>query len=340
MLKFSILDYAPLDEGTTGPEAIQNTVHLAKRAEALGFHRFWVAEHHDVPAFASSSPEMLMMHLADQTDHIRIGSGGVMIPHYSPLKIAENMQMLNACHPGRIDLGMGNTTGTEVVNEALNEHKKQKPSYQKHIEDIKHYLLPEEAEGEDYRFGQLRANPQADTAPDFWLLSTSVSNAKLAAKEGLGYCFGLFPWGRDDKYVTGPEAIKTYQEKFQPHTGQQKAGTMVAVFAVVAETPEEALDLGQAVHLWLLGQDQFSYFKHLPTVAEAKAYDYTDKEKAHMKANEDRVIIAHRGNVKEKMQALAEHFGTEEILLCLLSPGIDKRQAGLEILAEEFDLQG
>src|SRR5690625_5166493 len=121
MIKLNVLDYALVDEGRSPKKAIEETVELCKKAESLGYHRFWMAEHHDVSAFASSSPEMLMMHLLGKTESIRLGSGGVMIPHYSPLKTAENFRMLEALHPGRVDLGFGNTIGTKIVNKAMHE---------------------------------------------------------------------------------------------------------------------------------------------------------------------------------------------------------------------------
>ena len=109
MVKLGLLDYAQIDEGKSAQEALQNSVMLAQLADSLGYERFWMAEHHNVPAFASSSPELIMMRLADATSRIRIGSGGVMLPHYSPYKVAENFRVLEAFHPHRIDLGMGNT---------------------------------------------------------------------------------------------------------------------------------------------------------------------------------------------------------------------------------------
>lgn len=124
MVKLGILDYAQIDEGSNAQAALQSTVILAQLAESLGYERFWVAEHHNVPAFASTSPELIIMRLADATKRIRIGSGGVMLPHYSPYKVAENFRILEAFHPNRIDLGMGNTIGTALVNRTLNEKKK------------------------------------------------------------------------------------------------------------------------------------------------------------------------------------------------------------------------
>src|SRR5699024_10675240 len=135
MVDIGILDYAQIDEGSNGVEALHNSVKLAQLAEQLNYKRFWVGEHHDVPAFASSSTEMVIMLLAVDNESIHIGSGGVMLPHYSPYKIAENFRILEAYHPNRIDLGFGNTVGTPIVNKTLNEKKQGKQNYEQSIDD-------------------------------------------------------------------------------------------------------------------------------------------------------------------------------------------------------------
>lgn len=140
MIKFSVLDYAVIDEGQMPETALKETVKLAQAAERLGFQRFWMAEHHDVNAFASSSPELLMMHILGQTSSIRLGSGGVMIPHYSPLKVAENFRVMESLYPGRVDLGVGNTLGTPAVNKSMNEMRPRKQRYEENISDIKNTL--------------------------------------------------------------------------------------------------------------------------------------------------------------------------------------------------------
>src|SRR5699024_1982331 len=140
MIKLNVLDYAVVDEGRSPKKAIEETVELCKKAESLGYHRFWMAEHHDVSALASSSPEMLMMHLHVKTDSISLGSVGVMIPHYRPLKTAETFRMPETLYPRRIDLGVGNTIGTKHVNQALNETRRRKQRYEDNIRDIIKYV--------------------------------------------------------------------------------------------------------------------------------------------------------------------------------------------------------
>lgn len=188
-MKLSILDYALIDEGKDAEQALQDTTRLAKLADQLGYHRFWLTEHHDVPAFAGSSPELLMLHLLNHTESIKLGSGGVMLPHYSPFKVAEQFKMLEALHPGRVDLGIGNNPGTTVVKRAMDEDKSAYLDYAQSIEDLRHYLT---SPPEEQRVGKVIAQPQLSRHPEMWLLSTSQRSAKLAAMQGMGYTLGTF----------------------------------------------------------------------------------------------------------------------------------------------------
>ena len=166
-MDFNILDYAMIDEGKDATQALQDTTRLAKLADDLGYKRFWLTEHHDVPAFASGSPELLMMHLLGETKRIKLGSGGVMLPHYSPFKVAENFKMLEALHPGRVDLGIGNNPGTAVVKRAMDEDKRDYLDYAQSIEDIRHYLTQAP---EEQRVGQVISQPHLSRHPEMWLL--------------------------------------------------------------------------------------------------------------------------------------------------------------------------
>src|SRR5699024_11086662 len=213
-------------------------MELVKLAETLGYERFWMAEHHNVPAFASSAPELTMMRLADASGRIRIGSGGVMIPHYSPYKVAENFRILKAFHPNRIDLGIGNTVGTADVNRVVNETKSTKLPYEQSIKDLKQYLTDEEEN--NHRFLVLMANAHISTMPQIWMLSTSLKKAKVAARQGIGYTFGLFQIAGIDKLHSGIKAAATYRQEFQPSSFLSKPKVMIALFVVVGDTNEQA----------------------------------------------------------------------------------------------------
>lgn len=334
MVNLGILDYAQIDEGLNAQKALQDTIELAQLADDLGYERFWMAEHHNVPAFASSSPELIMMHLADSTERIRIGSGGVMLPHYSPFKVAENFRILEAFHPGRIDLGIGNTVGTPIVNRTLNETKQGKLNYEKSIVDLTKYLSDQV--DEDHRFHGITANPVISTLPQMWVLSTSVRSAKMAAKIGIGYTFGLFPLAGIDKLNIGIEAAETYRQTFKPSTFMSEPKVSIAPYVVVAETSEQAEAYAEALDLWLLGTDNFGRLKEFPSVETARHYRYTEKEKSIIQANRTRMVVGDIEQVTNQLNQLINQFKANEVLLIPLIPGIEARKKAIELLAEKF----
>ncbi|MGX7106989.1 LLM class flavin-dependent oxidoreductase [Hutsoniella sourekii] len=338
MVKLSILDYAQIDEARTAYEAIQDSVKLAQAADKLGYTRFWVAEHHDVPAFASSSPEVLMMHLADQTQAIRIGSGGVMLPHYSPLKIAENFRLLEAAHPGRIDLGMGNTLGTRQVNAALNENKQKVQGYRQSLSDLNHYLGSRPQV--DFRYPNLTARPLVSELPEMFLLSTSERNAKLAGELGIGYCYGMFPYASGDKLAVGSEAFQVYRDHFQASKAMPEPRGMFALFAAIGATQEEAEDLAQAIDLWMLAKDDFAYYSSFPSVETAKAYQASPSERQRIADNRSRIVVGTPETIKDQLEVYRQAFQADEILLCTIMPSIEARIQAITILAEAYQLEG
>ena len=182
MVKLSVLDYALIDEGKDAQKALQDSVTLAKLADRLGFKRIWFTEHHNVPAFACSSPELLMMHTLAQTNHIRVGSGGVMLPHYRPYKIAEHFRMMAALYPNRIDLGIGNNPGTTMVKQALDGINPTYDSYDESISLLRDYLTIKDKPSAH----TLGVQPHIDHFPEMWLLSSSATSAKIAAELGIG----------------------------------------------------------------------------------------------------------------------------------------------------------
>ncbi len=334
MVKLGILDYVQIDEESNASEALRHTVELAKLAESLGYTRFWVAEHHNVPAFASSSPELVMMRLADATTRIRIGSGGVMIPHYSPYKVAENFRTLEAFHPGRIDLGIGNAVGTALVNRTLNENKQRKVGYEESIVDLTQYLSDEV--DKEHRFSGITANPVIPTVPQMWVLSTGVRNAKMAAKLGIGFTFGLFPIAGMDKFNIGIQAAKSYRDEFQPSAFMPEPTVSIAPFVVVAETNELAEAYAEALDFWLLGVDNFSYLTAFPSVETARQYPYTEKERATIEANRIRMVVGDIDSVTAQINELIFQFKADEVLFVPLLPGIEARKKAIELLANAF----
>lgn len=333
MVELGILEYAQINEGCSPKQALAETLALAKYSEANGFKRFWVAEHHNVPAFASSSPELIMMHLLDQTERIRIGSGGVMLPHYSPLKVAENFRVLEALHPGRVDLGIGNTSGTRAVNNALNERKTVRFNYEEAIKDLQGYLtsLPD-----DHRHKGVVANPNINETPQMWVLSSSVKSARMAAKLGLGYAFGIFPYASKDRMEVGKEAVRVYRETFEPSAFLKEPKVTVAPFLTVAEDTDEALAYADALDLWLLGKDNFAEFDQFPSVQTAQNYIYTDTEKKIVERNRTRMVTGDIREVTSQLEEISAIMMADELLLIPLMPSFEARKEAVRILADHF----
>lgn len=332
MIQLSILDYSPVDEDGTDRQALQQTVQLAQSAEQLGYHRFWVSEHHYLPPLAGSSPEMLMMHLADRTTRIRIGSGGVMLPNYSTYKIAENFRMLEAFHPGRIDLGAGRAAGAgRIGKSALNEGKTEPLSYEQQLSDLIRYLHDEElAEG---RFPGLKATPVIDTHPELWLLGTGQGSAKLAAEHGTALAFAHFI----NSSVIGPDAARRYRREFRPSAQLSKPKTMVGIFISIADTEEQARQQAQSWEYWLLMSENKGLRKQgLPSPETLAAQSYTASDLEAIKSKQSRIIIGTPHAARARIEQLAARYEADEVLVLPMVYGFDNRMRMIRQLAEVF----
>lgn len=207
-MKLSILDYVPIFEGRSAHEAFQHSVELAQRAEQLGYVRYWVAEHHQVRSVASSAPEMVMMTLLEQTSNIKIGSCGVMLPHYSPYKVAEQFKMMEARHPHRVDMAIGRSPSFNNVNAALNENKERKLDFDTQLDDLNKYFNDDIDKA--HRFKTLLATPLIPTKPEMYILGMSERSAKLAGKRGLP--FVIAKMGQSSSAIE--EVINVYKNEF------------------------------------------------------------------------------------------------------------------------------
>ena len=207
-MKLSILDYVPIFEGRSAHEAFQHSVELAQRAEQLGYVRYWVAEHHQFRSVASSAPEMVMMTLLEQTSNIKIGSGGVMLPHYSPYKVAEQFKMMEARHPHRVDMAIGRSPSFNNVNAALNENKERKLDFDTQLDDLNKYFNDDIDKA--HRFKTLLATPLIPTKPEMYILGMSERSAKLAGKRGLP--FVIAKMGQSSSAIE--EVINVYKNEF------------------------------------------------------------------------------------------------------------------------------
>ncbi|QJD83180.1 LLM class flavin-dependent oxidoreductase [Cohnella herbarum] len=331
-MKLSVLEHSHINEGRSVKDALNETVGLARETEKMGYTRFWVSEHHGSEALASSSPEILIGHIAAHTKNIRVGAGGIMLPHYSPYKVAENFKLLEALYPGRIDLGLGRAPGGyPLPTRALQEHKRVDIDlYPQQVEDLNLYLHDEKPE--NHRFPGLRAFPQTDTVPELWLLGSSDGSAKIAAQLGTPYAFAQF-FG-----AAGDEALQHYFAYFRPSAYHHKPEALAAVMAICADTEEEAQQLAKSNELYslkfLCGQE----LGFVPSVKTASEYPYSAMELQMIDRMKTRRFIGTPGQVKEGLKRYADRLHLEELMIVSHIHEYGKRVKSYGMIAEAFGL--
>ncbi|MDQ2769848.1 MAG: LLM class flavin-dependent oxidoreductase [Bacteroidota bacterium] len=331
-LRLNVLDQSPIRPGSTARQALLETVQLARLADRLGYTRFWVSEHHNTHTLAGSTPEVLIAHLGSQTSRIRLGSGGVMLPHYSALKVAENFRLLETLFPGRIDLGMGRAPGGDrLTAHALNPHNTfSEQDFVEQLMDLQAYLRDEKVP--DTIHERVMAAPQAATSPELWLLSSSGQSGLFAAHLGMAFSFAQFINGQG-----GPAAVRQYRERFRPSRELAAPLANVAVFLLCADTEAKARELRAAMDLMLLrfGKGERGSF---PTATEAAAYEFTAEDQAHLAFNRSRVVSGTPAQVHAQLSQLAAEYGVEEITAVTITADFQDRRRSYELLAEAFEL--
>ncbi|WAA11775.1 LLM class flavin-dependent oxidoreductase [Fervidibacillus halotolerans] len=330
-LSLSILDQSPISEGKTARDALNETVELAVRADMWGYKRFWVSEHHDSDSLAGSSPEVLAAYLIAKTKKIRIGSGGVMLSHYSPYKVAENFRVLESLAPGRIDLGIGRAPGGMPRSTiALNDSRSRGlDKYPKKVDELLQYLhddLPQE-----HPLYGLKASPITETKPDVWMLGSSEEGAKLAAKMGLPYAFAHFINGEG-----GDKIMESYLNHFQPSSYYKRPKNIVAVFAICAETDQEAERIASSLDYSLLMVGYHNETKGTPSPEKALSYPYRPYELARIRENRKRMIIGSPRKVKEELYRLSERYRTNEVMLVSITFDFKDKLKSFELIAKEL----
>ena len=329
-MKLSILDQSPILQGMTPHEALQQTTELAKLTDELGYHRFWVSEHHSTSSLAGSAPEVLVAHLAANTDQIRVGTGGVLLPHYSAYKVAEAFRVLETLHPGRIDLGVGRAPGgMPNVNLALNRGKLPNvEGYPAQVEELMAYL-----HGQDPHGMNIYATPKGETAPRVWMLGSSGTSARLAADLGASYSFAHFINGRG-----GIRAMERYKNYFSPSMQQSQSNGNISVFVVCAETDEEAEYLASSLDLALLKIEQGETRSHFPSPDEAIHHPYSMYELERVQENRNRMIVGTPKHVKESIESIAEQYQVDEVIINTIISPFEKRLQSYRLIAEAFEL--
>lgn len=320
----SILDQSPIVAGSSPREAVNATIALARRAEELGYARYWLAEHHALPSLADASPEVLLARLTAETARLRLGSGGIMLPHYSAFKVAEVFRMLDALAPGRIDLGVGRAPGgTRAVSAALETRDPDR--FPQQIQEVLAYLG---GEVPDPRLRGLIAQPAGDTVPALWILGSSNFGARLAAELGLPYSFAQFIGG------DYPELTRAYRELFRlsEHTGEPRV--MVTVAAIVAPTREEAEDLALPALLQRLRRLR-GITAAIPSLDEARAYPWTALEREEV-ARSRNMLVGSPADVRAKVEAIVAAYEADEIMVVTIAPDYASRERSYALLAEAF----
>jgi luciferase family oxidoreductase group 1 len=324
----SVLDLVPVGAGTSPAAALRRTTELAQLAERLGYVRYWFAEHHGMPGIASSSPEILIEHIAAATQSIRVGSGGIMLPNHAPLRIAEAFHTLEALHPGRIDLGIGRAPGTDPVTSAALRpfDAEQFASQLAELMALSRGTFPP-----DHQFHNVRVVPAGVTLPPIWLLGSSGASARFAGSLGLGYAFA-----RHFSPSPPEPAIRAYREAFRPSDQFPASHVILGVSVICADTDEDADYLARTVDLvWV--RYQRGEFAPLPTPEEATAYPYSIQDLATVQGNRAKHFIGSPARVSAQIRDLVASTGADEIMVTTMVHDPAARLHSYELLARAFD---
>ncbi len=332
-MTLSVLDQSPIRSGGSPSDAIHETLQLAEIVDRLGYHRYWLAEHHSSAALAGSSPEILIGQVAARAPHLRVGSGGVMLSHYSALKVAENFRMLETLFPGRIDLGIGRAPGSDQRTARALCHGPGAlgiEHFPEQISDLIGFLQNQLPPG--HPFAGVHAMPMGPTVPEIWLLGSSDASAIYAAQFGAAFSFAHFI-----STEGGADVMRAYREGFQPSPTLVTPRANVAVFALCADTESEARRLAKSRDLFLL-RLYTGRFGPYPSVEEAEAYPYTNRDLAIIQHTRQRTIAGAPEQVRERLLALGAEYGTEEFVVVTMTHDFKARVRSYELLADVFEL--
>ena len=329
-VRLSVLDQSTIVSGRSPDDAIRESIALAQHCEALGYGRYWLAEHHASASQAGTAPEILMAAIAATTRRIRVGSAGVMLPHYSALKVAEQFRVLEAIAPGRIDLGLGRAPGSDGRTAyALNPNAGQAAdNFPAQVRDLLAWVAGEKlVEGHPFR--DIQAQPAGPHVPEVWILGSSSYGAQVAAHFGLPYCFAHFITDGEG----AAEAMDVYRETYRPSERHPTPHGAVAVWALAAATEAEAERLFASRALWRLGRDRGSYTA-LPTIAEAATYPYSDRERGRVAQIRARALCGTGADVMAQIDGLCRAVGVEEAAVITTVADKQARKESYALLAQ------
>ena len=333
-IRLSVLDQTPVRRGSNANEALQETVELARLTDELGYKRYWVSEHHNTTMLAGSAPEILIARLANETTKMRIGSGGIMLPNHSTLKVAENFRLLEAMYPQRIDLGIGRAPGGDrLTSQLLNPSNDFDPqNYIKQIADLEAFFSDASTAGT--AGGKVKAIPVTDTSPDIWMLTSSGESAYLAAYFGVGLCFAMFI-----NPIGAAEAIAYYKNNFKSDTQASSPQTCVAIFGFCSEDEQTIKEVQAMMDFRFLSFEKGQYNLQF-SYEDIKDYEYSPAEWQRVQHNRGRVFVGKPEEMKAQLTKLADACDTGEIMIATFTERFEDRLESYRLLAKCFHCNG
>jgi luciferase family oxidoreductase group 1 len=333
LTRLSVLDQSTAAEGRSPHLAIRETLALARHCESLGYHRYWVSEHHNSDSIVGTAPEVLMAAVAATTSRIRVGSAGVMLPHYSALKVAEQFRVLEGIAPGRIDLGVGRAPGSDRLTAfALNPNANAADDFPRQVHELRAWVCGEPLD-EGHPFAAIRAHPLGPRCPEIWILGSSDYGAQLAAHFGLPYAFAYF-------FTDGcgaDEALDLYRRNYRPSARYPQPQATVCVWALAADSDVEARHLLKTREFWRVGFER-GIRKPLVTPEFAGAYPYSEAERATVEALRRKAIVGTGEAVAAQLRAIAERLALDELVVVTWTYDAAARERSYTLIARAFGL--
>ena len=332
-MKWSVLDQSPSSAGSAQDVAIRESIALAQLCDTLGYERYWVSEHHNSASIVGTAPEILIAAVAARTRRIRVGSAGVMLPHYSALKVAEQFRVLEAIAPGRIDLGVGRAPGSDgLTAHALNPHSQGAEEFPRQVQELQHWVsgIPLPA-GHPHR--GIMALPTGATSPELWILGSSAYGAQLAAYFGLPYAFAYF----FSEGAGVEEALDLYRRNYRPSERYPNPKATICVWALAADTESEARRLLMTREYWRTGFEK-GLRMPLESPEQAAAYAYTEVERAMIEKLRAAALVGSAAQVSDKLYALARKLELEEIVINTWTFDPQARRHSYALLAQAFGM--
>jgi luciferase family oxidoreductase group 1 len=335
MRPLSVLDLSPVTTATSGAMALRNSLDLAQLADRLGYTRYWVAEHHNLPTIASSAPEIMIGQIATLTARIRVGSGGVMLPNHTPLLVAERFKVLEALFPGRIDLGIGRAPGTDQVTFYALRRRLDEPGEDDFLERFQELLMIETRRfPPQHPFSAIRAMPADVVLPPIYLLGSSDFSAHLAAATGCGYAFA-----HHFAHYDAVEAMTSYRARFKPGEARRQPHAILAVAAVCADDETTADRLAATIDLNMIRRAKGEYLP-LASPEEAAAYPYTPAERERIAHNRKRLFVGTPATIGERLAPLIEATQADEVMVTTMIYDHAARRRSYELMAQAFGIAG